>query len=141
MAFTNEGEQWALQILLQGASNTADLYVGLYTNPTEPAETATMVSGLTEVSTSSTGYARLLLERSSTGWTSITLASGDYQATSKLLTFGTPTDSWGTVNGAFITTVASGTAGLLIATYHFAAGQAISTGSVAPELRIYQKAA
>lgn len=135
---TNEGEEWALDILLRNAANSADLYVGLYTG-SEPAETATLASGLTEVSGGS--YARVLIERSSTGWPTLALSSGDFQALSKLLTFPAPTASWGTVTGAFLTDVSSGTSGLLLAIYHFSTGQAVASGDPAPALYLAQKAA
>lgn len=137
----DEGEQWALGILLRGVANTADLYVGLYTNGTDPLDTATLASGLTEVSTSGSAYARILIERSTTGWPTLALASGDYQATSKSIVFATPTSAWGTVYGTFLTTTASGTAGLLLATYPLFSPRVVVSGNAPLSFVLNQKAA
>lgn len=137
----NEGEQWALGILLRADTNTGSLYAGLYTNSTEPVETATLASGLTEVSTSGSAYARLAVERSSTGWPTLALVSGDYQATSKSLAFATPTSAWGTVYGVFLTTVASGTAGLLLAIYPLLQPRTVVSGNAPLSFIVNQKAA
>lgn len=139
MGLTNEGEEWALKTLLRGESNVADLFAGLYTNASEPAETSTLASGLTEVAGGS--YARVTLERSTTGWPTLALDSGDFRAVSKLMEFPAPTANWGATTGAFITTVSTGTVGILIATYHFAASFTVNNGDPAPTLRLYQKAA
>lgn len=139
MGLTNEGEEWALKALLRGEPNTADLFAGFYTNASEPAETATLSSGLTEVSGGS--YARRTVERSSTGWPTLALDSNDFRAVSKILEFPAPTANWGTLTGAFLTTVSTGTVGILIATYHFSASFVVNSGDPAPTLRLYQKAA
>ncbi len=138
MGLTDEGEEWALEAMLRGAANSADLWVGLYTG-TEPIETATLAVGVTEVSGGS--YVRMTIERSATGWPTLALSGGNFQALSKLVTFPTPSASWGTVTGAFLTDVSTGTAGLLLATYHFSSGQAVTLGDPAPALYLAQKAA
>ena len=58
----DEGENRFLNILLGSTAVDANLYMGLYTNGSEPAETATL-GDITEVT--GTGYARKTLARGS----------------------------------------------------------------------------
>lgn len=116
MPLHDEGELWLLRVALQGEANTADLYWGLHTSSTALLE-ADDLTDVPEVA-GAVGYARIATERSAVGWPDVvTNGSGLGQATSKLLAFGPPTGSWGTVRGAFLTDVSSGTSGLLIASY------------------------
>jgi len=95
--WVNEGEFRVANILFGSQAVDAQLYLGLYSDTSEPAETAT-VAGLTEVSAS--GYARIVLTRGS--WS----VSGDYASYAQQ-TF-TASAAWGNVYGYFICTV-SGT--------------------------------
>lgn len=61
------------------------------------------------------GYERQLVERNDTGWPTLALDNGDYMATSKQVTFGATGGSWGPVTYMLLTTVKSGTSGVLIA--------------------------
>ena len=99
----DEGENRFLNILLGATAVDANLYMGLYTNGSEPAETATLAS-LTEVTGS--GYARKTLARGS--WTiDADLASFAEQS------FGPAGASWGNVTGYFIATSSDNTGKLL----------------------------
>lgn len=96
---------------IQSSRVTDSLYLGLYTNTTEPPITATLSSGLTELALG--GYARIQLLDAD--WT----ISTD-QADNVLKTFTASVD-WGDVYGSFITDLSSG-AGTLIAVKHFTNG-------------------
>ncbi len=87
------------------------LYVGLYTNTTEPPIGATLASGLTELALG--GYSR------------IQLIDADWQITDDLAenvlkTFTASVD-WGNVYGSFLTDLPTGV-GNLIAVKHFTNG-------------------
>ena len=99
----DEGENRILNILLGATAVDATLYLGLYTNTTEPAETANLAA-ITEPS--GNGYARISLSRGA-NWT----ISGDL-ATYLEQTF-TATGVWGNVYGYFIATSSDGTGKLL----------------------------
>jgi hypothetical protein len=123
---TYEGEEWALDVLLRGADNTVPLYFGLYTDASEPAKAATLASGLTEVAVGS--YARALVERSSVGWPLLQFSVDRFKAISKNVEFPAPTADY-TARGLFLTDAASGTSGVLIATYHLSgAASAVNGG-------------
>ncbi len=93
-------------------SRPADsLYLGLYTDTTEPPITATLSAGLTELAL--TGYGRIQLLDAD--WT-----VADDLASNVLKTF-TAGEDWGNVYGSFITNLAAG-AGTLIAVKHFTNG-------------------
>lgn len=93
-------------------SRPADsLWLGLYTNTTEPPITATLASGLTELDLA--GYARIQLIDAD--WT----INVD-QADNVLKTFTAAID-WGNVYGSFVTDLVSGD-GKLIAVKHFTNG-------------------
>ena len=98
----DEGENRILNILFGSQAVDGTLYLGLYTDSTEPAETATIAS-LSEVSGS--GYARKTLTRGS--W-SVVADAASYAAQ----TF-TASGSWGTVYGYFICTSADDSGKLL----------------------------
>jgi hypothetical protein len=110
----NEGRENILEWYYKNiqTSRVADsLYLGLYTNTTEPPITATLSSGLTELALG--GYGRIqLLDADWTG-------SGD-QVDNVLKTFTASVD-WGDVYGSFITDVSVGI-GKLISVKHFTNG-------------------
>jgi len=87
------------------------LYLGLYTDTTEPPITTTL-STITELAL--TGYARIQLLDAD--WT----VSVD-QVDNLVKTF-TAGENWGNVYGSFICNVSTGTAGELIAVKHFTIG-------------------
>ncbi len=95
------------------ASRGADaLYLGLYTDTTEPLETATLASGITELAL--TGYARIQL--TDAGWSNV---AGVFTNTEKTFTAG---EAWGDIYGYLICNVSTGTAGELIYVEHFSTG-------------------
>ncbi len=94
------------------ASRGADsLYLGLYTDVTEPVIGAIIGTGLTELAL--TGYARIQLTDSD--WT-IT----DDEAENVVKTF-TAGEDWGNVYGSFLTDASTGVS-TLIAVKHFTSG-------------------
>ena len=90
----NEGENRILNILFGSTSVDSNLYLGLYMDTSEPAETASL-SDLTEPS--GNGYARIQVQRGS--W-SITNDVAEYAEQ----TFQASGGDWGDVYGYFIGT-------------------------------------
>jgi len=109
----DEGETSAGNVYLK-ATAQPDFYLGLYENTTEPAETDTLTA-ITEQS--ALGYARIQLLDAD--WTE-QATKGVFKNLQK--TFTASGGSWGNQYGYFICTVASGTAGLLIAVEQFSDG-------------------
>lgn len=118
-ALVNEGETEVLEAI---KARYATLYLGLYENTTEPAETATLAT-LTE-QTSGTGYARIALTQAN--WT----ISGDTM-TNLLKTFTAAGGDWGNQYGYFIGTTSDNT-GKLLVVHHFTNGPfyVADTGSI-----------
>jgi len=99
----NEGENRILNQLLGSTAVDSKLYLGLFTNNAEPAETA----ALTDITEPSGGtYARKELDRGS--WT-----IADDAASYAEQTFAASGASWGSVYGYFIATSADGSGKLL----------------------------
>ncbi len=109
----NEGETNVGDIYLRNQAQNPNLYLGLYTNITEPAETDTLAQ-ITEPVGS--GYARIALAPAD--WTES--PQGTFANLQK--TFTASGGNWGNVYGYFICTVLSGTAGKLIAVEQFIDG-------------------
>lgn len=104
----DQGETWVLNNTVGG--NT--LYIGLYLDTSEPAETATLAD-ITECS--GTGYSRI--EIATSDWT----ISGD-TATCVEKTWTSQGNDWGSIYGYFICDVSTGTTGNLIFVEHFSDG-------------------
>ncbi len=113
LKWMNEGETSIGNVYLRGQAQP-DLYLGLYTNSTEPGEAAT-VADLTEPSADH-GYARAQLADGN--WTET--SQGTFTNLQK--TFACSGTAWGNVYGWFITTTATGTSGKLITAEHFSDG-------------------
>ncbi len=96
---------------IQTSRGADSLYIGLYTDTTEPPIGATLSSGVTELALG--GYARIQLLDAD--WT-IT----DDLAANVLKTFTAAVD-WGNVYGSFLTDLPTGI-GNLIAVKHFTSG-------------------
>jgi len=110
----DEGENWLLDVAFkQATSPPSNVYVGLYTNSTEPAEDAAL-TGITEPS--GYGYARIAIACGA-DWT---LSNNEITASQK--TFSCSGGDWGNVYGYFLTTVSTGTAGKLLGVEHFSDG-------------------
>lgn len=110
--WVNQGENRVANILFGSFTVDATLYIGLYEDTSEPAETATLAT-LTEQSGS--GYARIALTRGS--WT-ITADTASYAQ----VTFTASGGDWGNQYGYFICTVSSGTSGILLCVEDFSDG-------------------
>lgn len=136
MALADQGESLLLDVFLRGATRPTTLYAGLTT--VVPTDTSTLAS-ITEVSGGS--YARVSLPSDTVGWPTLELVSGDYRAVSRTISFPAPTANWGGATTLFLCDVATGTTGLFVAYYNFAATQTINNGDPAPSYIIRQPAA
>jgi hypothetical protein len=110
----DEGETQVGNIYLRKDA-VIDLWVGLYTDATEPAEDATL-SSITELPVAN-NYARIAL--TNTDWTE-QATKGVFEQLQK--TFTASGGDWGSVYGYFLADCASGTAGKLVAVEHFSDG-------------------
>ena len=111
---TDEGENDVATWYMKNnqSSRGADgLYLGLYTDSTEPLETATLAT-ITELAL--TGYARIQLLDAD--WT---ITDDVAENIAKTFTAG---EVWGNIYGYFICNIVSGTAGELIFVEHFSTG-------------------
>lgn len=106
-ALANEGEQYMLETSFRNGTNHTTFYIGLINDATI-AETDTLATMAGEPS--GNGYARIL-----TTFAAATLVSGDYETDSDQETFTASGGSIGPVDHAFLTEVASGTAGDFLA--------------------------
>ena len=108
--------------LLQGTTFTAEpnLFVGLCTG------TITAGTACTEVSSTSTAYARVEVASNTTNWVVTSGVAGNGTA----ITFPAPTGSWGTVTGFFLADAA--TAGNILIVASLTTPQTISSGQAAP---------
>lgn len=126
--WVNEGENRVANILFGSTAVDGTLYLGLYKNATEPAETATLAD-MEEVD--GAGYERKSLDRGS--WTVVAdLATYAEQ------TF-TASGIWGAVTGYFIGTTANDS-GQLLCVQSFAEGSfnmvANSSLKFTPKIRV-----
>lgn len=112
--WVDAGEQQTLEVLFRATAVWATLYIGIYTDSTEPAENAGLPgqsNPITELA-ASFGYARQGLTRG-TNWT----RTGDY-VTYLQMTFTASGGAWANCYGYFIAT-SSDNAGYLICVEHF----------------------
>lgn len=109
--WVDEGENRVANILFGAQAVDANLYLGLYTNSSEPLETANLAA-ITEPSGGN--YSRKALARGS--WT-ITADHADYAQQ----TFTATGAAWGNVYGYFIATSSDGS-GKLLCVEHFTNG-------------------
>ncbi len=123
--FHQQGIQHLLELMSARQSVPADYYIGLATDASL-AENATLAS-LTEVS--GTGYARIVVEDTSTGFpTSETTGTNDWRTITKQVTFTGGAGGWTGANTAFLCTVDSGTAGKLIASFPLSSTRTLAAG-------------
>ena len=121
--WVDEGENWLLDVAFKkNTTPPTNLYLGLYTNTTEPAENATLAS-LTEPSGG--GYARIAIVCGD-DWT---LVADQITAAQKI--FAATGAAWGNVYGYFIATSSDGS-GKLLAVEQFSDGpyNVVDGGSV-----------
>ena len=111
----DQGEANIGNIYLRNQAQNTNLFLGLYTNETQPIQADTMVQ-ITEVT--GNGYARIPLPPAD--WTQVggQTGEGGTRFDQPQRTF-TVTAGVGNVTGYFITTALTGTAGLLVTTEHF----------------------
>ncbi len=108
----NEGEELNLDVFFKGAARPADSwYLGLYTNATQPGESATLAN-ITEPSGGNYARKRIYDNDWSRTGSEISAPQQTFQASG---------GCW-TVYGWFLCTVASGTEGKLLASEHFSDG-------------------
>lgn len=122
-AFADEGEQLILDVFLRGATAPTQFYLRLFNDT--PVETDGLASLTGEPS--GNGYAASLIERSATGWPTLALDSGDYQATSSAETFTASGGSIGPVTYAVIATSSDNT-GKLIAYAALSQSRTLASG-------------
>ena len=114
---TDQGEEDLLKMILQAdvaiISAGGNWFVGLCEET--PGETDTLASISTEP-TSAGGYARQPIARNTTGWPTISQVNDAFRGLSLQITFAASgADFSRTIQRAFLTNVASGTAGRLFA--------------------------
>lgn len=123
-ALADEGEQDMLSVYFRGGTAPTNFYIGLLNStPTDTTTLATMTG-----EPSGSGYARSLVERSSTGWPTLALNSGDYRAISSTETFTASGGTIGPVTYAFLTTVVSGTSGLFLVYNALSTSRTLASG-------------
>lgn len=139
-ALFDEGEQSILDVYLRGATAPTAFYIGLLKTSvvTIPAETTTMTT-LTVATHEPTngnepGYsARQTVNRDGTasGWPTLALDSGDFMATSKVVSW-TASGNWaGTIRWLFMTTgsaTVGNTTGLLLSVAQLSADRLLLSG-------------
>lgn len=110
-ALANQGEQDMLNVYLCGGAGPAGFFLRLF-NCT-PVITSTLATLTGEPS--SNGYAAQALNRdaSANGWPTLALSAGNYQATSKTVTFIASGGSWGPVTNVSLTTTSDNTGKLI----------------------------
>jgi hypothetical protein len=109
-ALADEGENNILDVYYRGQNAPTTFYCRLYNDT--PLETDSLADLTGEPV--GNGYAAQEIERSTVGWPTLALDAGDWQLTSKEVTFTASGGSWGPVTHAVLAT-SSDNSGLLIA--------------------------
>jgi hypothetical protein len=92
----DKGEENMLDVYFRGGTAPASFEIGLFNDTPVDTDDVSDLTG--EPSTN--GYARQALARNSTDFPTLALDSGDYQVTSKEVTFSASGGSWGPVTYA-----------------------------------------
>jgi len=127
-ALVDEGELLLLDVFLRAAAAPAGFFCRLYNDT--PIETDSLAALTGEPAVN--GYAAQAIERSNVGWPTLALDAGDYQATSKELTFTATGGSWGPVTHCVLATSSDNTGKLV----SFAALSTARTLAAGETLRI-----
>ena len=139
-AVFDEGEQSILDVYFRGATAPTSFFIGLLKNSlaTIPVETTTMgtLTVATHEPTNATepGYsARQTVNRDGTaaGWPTLALNSGDYQVTSKVVSWTASANWTGTIRWLFMTTgsaTVGNTTGLLLSVSQLSADRLLLSG-------------
>ena len=126
----DQGEANIGNVYLRNQAQNTNLFLGLYTNGTQPIQADTMVQ-VTEVSGG--GYARITLPPAD--WVQVGGQTGEggtrFDQPQRTFTFNSAV---GNVTGYFITTALTGTAGLLITTEQFPV--AVNVNQTGFEIRV-----
>ncbi len=117
------GESMFLDCTLRATSCPTTFYLRLFNDT--PTETDTL-SALTGEPTTN-GYAAQEITRNSSGWPTLALDSGDYQATSSTETFSASGGSWGPVTYAVLAT-STDSSGKLIAYTALSTSRTLASG-------------
>lgn len=108
-ALVDEGEGDVLDVYLRGATAPAGFFLRLFNDT--PVETDGLADLLSEPS--GNGYAPIAVERSAVGWPTFALDAGDWQATSKTVTFAASGGSIGPVTHVVCATSSDNTGKLI----------------------------
>lgn len=120
------GEEQMLDVYFRGATGPTNFFGRLYNDT--PTETDTLSTLTGEVTGS--GYPGTnTIERSATGFPTLALDAGDFRASSKTLSW-TAGGSWSAATHFVLATVASGTAGILVAYRALSATRTLATNDV-----------
>ena len=125
-ALADEGEEDMLDVYFRNATAPTTFYVRLYNDT--PAETDGLGDLVNEAS--GNGYSAQELERTSTGFPTLALDSGDYQLTSKTVTFtasGGAIPASGSVTYAVLATTSNDT-GKLVAYVALSQSRSLADG-------------
>ena len=124
----DEGEQSVLDCYLRATNCPVTYYLRLSdsSTPCSIAETDTLTTASAGEPTVN-GYAAQQITRDSTGWPTLGLDTGDYQAVSAVKTFAATTGSWGPVYCAFLATTSDNT-GKLVAHAALSTGRTLAAG-------------
>lgn len=117
------GEQAFLNCVLRATSCPTTFYLRLYNDT--PVETDTLSTLTGEPTTN--GYAAQELTRDATGWPTLALDSGDYQATSRTVTFNATGGSWGPVTYLALAT-STDTSGVLVSYAALSTSRTLAAG-------------
>jgi hypothetical protein len=96
----DEGEGNMLDVYYRGATGPTSFFVGLFNDT--PGETDSLTDLTGEPTTN--GYERQEIEASETGFPTLALDGGDFQAESKTVTFEADGGAWGPVTHAVLAT-------------------------------------
>lgn len=124
----DEGEYAFLDVVLRAGTAPIQFYVRLSdsTTPCSIAETDTLTLASAGEPTIN-GYAAQLIERTTVGWPTLALDTGDYRASSTTETFTASGGSWGPVYCAFLATT-SDNLGKLISYVALSTGRTLAAG-------------
>lgn len=120
-SLADEGEKLLIESFFRDENVPTAFYLGLCNSfPNDEKTLATIVNEM-----SGNGYGRLEIPRSVVGWPTLELDLGDWRVTSKLAIFEAVGGNIGPFKSVFLTDVASGTDGKLIAYTAFSEDQTI----------------
>lgn len=123
-ALADEGESIFLDCTLRATSCPTTFYLRLFNDT--PAETDTLAD-LTGEPAGTYAYAAQEMPRTSGGWPTLALDSGDFQATSSTETFSATGGSWGPVTYAVLATT-SDNAGKLVSYTALSTSRTLASG-------------